>query len=170
MTSGFPPAQGMVLRWSCHSQRTGIAVNLVQLQRDERNSQGVRNGRRKGSAFGVRAFGWACWNQDTPDAHKLVIPDETQVVKIFHVCQLSKLIWSDKDAYMVTVFQWQSSRKPKVHFPNCPTGQVYVGFFLPLKMAKASSRALRNSHNLITVRQNKCFNLNVVLCTQESTN
>lgn len=44
------------------------------------------------------------------------------------------------------------------------------GSFLPLKMAKPNSRALRNSQDLITVRHNEYFNLNVISCTQEITN
>lgn len=50
-------------------------------------------------------------------SHYSVYPDaETWVVKIFHVCQPTELSWRDKDTYMVTVFWWQCSRKPKVWF------------------------------------------------------
>lgn len=44
------------------------------------------------------------------------------------------------------------------------------GSFLPLKMAKTNLKALRNSQDLITVRHNEYFHLNVVSCTQEITN
>lgn len=101
-----------------------------------------------------------------------VYPDaETWVVEISHVCQPTELSWSNKDTYMVTVFWWQCSRKPKVWFFLGKYMWVgWFGCFLSLKMVKANSRALRSSQDLVTVKQNECFHQNVVSCTQESTN
>lgn len=55
-------------------------------------------------------------------------------------------------------------------FLNCPNRQVTVAFFFTTKRAKPNSRALRISQDLIIVRHNEYFHLNVVLCTQEITN
>lgn len=102
----FPsrPRHSAVLELSLSAGRQSRELSPAP-ERREKNSLEVRNGRRKGSAFGVCAFGQASWNQDSPDAPKFAISDaKTQVVKIFHVCQLTELSWSNKDAYKVMVF------------------------------------------------------------------
>lgn len=59
-------------------------------------------------------------------------------------------------AIKMHMWSWSSSgnvqESQRFIFLNCPTRQVYVWgfFFLPLKVAKANSRALTNSQDLIS--------------------
>lgn len=79
----------------------------AQLQRAETRGMHwsrLRNGRRRDPVCLGVVVGWARWNQGVQDAQKFAIPDaETQVVKMFHICQFTELSWSNKDADMLMV-------------------------------------------------------------------
>lgn len=168
----FSPRHGGVLEQSPLAARQSCELSPAP-KREMRETHWckVRDTRRKHTAFGVCVFGWARLNQDVLDARKFPIPGaETQLVKIFRICQLGELSWVIKMPIWSQSSSGSVQESQRFVFRNCPCGQAYVGLFLPLKMAKANSRALRNSQDLITVRQNEYFHLNVVLCTQESAN